>query len=95
MYCLRCGSETSNDKIFCEHCLEKMDEKPVKPGTPIKLPVRDTATAPKKVVRKKTVPVEEQIIRLKQAIKTWRAMFLATFLLMAIFAYLFISGMIG
>ncbi len=38
MYCLRCGKETAEDKVFCQNCLQSMEGYPVKSGTPIVLP---------------------------------------------------------
>lgn len=73
MYCLKCGKETEAEKIFCETCLESMEQYPVKPGTPIHLPKRDTTDVSKKVNRaKRTTTAEEQVIYLKKVI-IWMA----------------------
>lgn len=40
MSCMRCGKESAEDHVFCTECLEDMKRHPVKPGTPIQLPVR-------------------------------------------------------
>ena len=41
MSCMRCGKESTEDHVFCTECLEDMKRHPVKPGTPIQLPVRE------------------------------------------------------
>ena len=41
MSCMRCGKETKEDQAFCDECLEEMERYPIKPGTPIQLPLRD------------------------------------------------------
>ena len=41
MSCMRCGKETKEDQAFCDECLEEMEQYPIKPGTPIQLPLRE------------------------------------------------------
>lgn len=41
MNCIRCGREIEAEQVFCAECLEDMERHPVKPGTPIQLPVRE------------------------------------------------------
>ena len=41
MSCMRCGKVSAEDHVFCTECLEDMKRHPVKPGTPIQLPVRE------------------------------------------------------
>lgn len=40
MSCIRCGRDTEDNQVFCVECLADMERHPVKPGTPIQLPVR-------------------------------------------------------
>lgn len=40
MSCMRCGKETEESQVFCAECLADMERHPVKPGTPVQLPVR-------------------------------------------------------
>lgn len=89
MYCLRCGNETTNEQVFCEKCLSNMERYPVKPGTPIKIPHRNTVTAVKKQGRRKALTPEEQVIRLKVHLRTLLALFGTAIILMGIFAYLY------
>ena len=48
MNCLKCGRETQQSQVFCPACQEVMQNYPVKPGTVIHLPRRDTAVLEKK-----------------------------------------------
>ena len=48
MSCLRCGKNTEAPEVFCAECLAEMDQQPVKPGTPIQLPVRDVKPVTKR-----------------------------------------------
>ncbi len=48
MNCMRCGIEIEEPDVFCADCLADMERHPVKPGTPIQLPVRIPAPASKK-----------------------------------------------
>lgn len=89
MYCLRCGNETSDDHVFCDACLETMEQYPIKPGTPIKLPRKNAAPAVKKQSRKKAITPEEQVIRLKVVIRTLLALLGAAIVLLGIFAFLY------
>ena len=89
MYCLRCGNETSNEEVFCEKCLNIMEQYPVKPGTPIKIPHRSTTATVKKQARKKGLTPEEQNIRLKVHLRTLLALLGAAIVLMSIFAFLY------
>ena len=66
MQCIKCGRETQESYVFCEHCLAAMEKAPVKPGTPVVIPKR-----PQKVyapVIKKEKP-EEQIPKLQKIIR--------------------------
>ena len=48
MNCLKCGRETQQSQVFCDACLEVMQSYPVKPGTVIHLPNRETSAPEKK-----------------------------------------------
>ena len=58
---MRCGRKVEETQAFCAECLEKMEKQPVKPGTPVYIPVRSApaATKPARVTKEKTP--EEQI----------------------------------
>ena len=67
MNCLKCGAQTEESRVFCNHCLELMATRPVKQGTPLHFPTRETQAAPKSTHRKrKTLDFEERISRLRK-----------------------------
>lgn len=90
MYCLRCGVETDNEQVFCTKCLDNMERHPVKPGTPIKIPVRESNTVVKKNNRRKASTPEEQVIRLKVGIRTLWALLLTALVMVGILAFLYV-----
>ena len=69
MNCMKCGAECPEGQVFCDHCLSVMEQYPVKPGTHIHLPKRQTASDPaKKPSKKKRAPTPEEqigILRMK------------------------------
>ena len=70
MYCMKCGRKLKDNQVFCPECLAVMDAYPVKPGTPIQLPTHhDTPTAPAKSPKKRARKPEEQILRLRSAVR--------------------------
>ena len=83
MYCLRCGRDTEDHHVFCDLCQQNMEAYPVRPGTAIHLPRRNTAVAAvKKGRRKKTVTPEEQVTRLKRSLRRVRVLASVLFLLL-------------
>ena len=68
MYCLKCGKSTQGEQVFCDACLDTMDNYPVKSDVPIHLPNRTILPTTKKPThRKRTIPLEEQIQNLRHA----------------------------
>ena len=67
MLCLKCGRETIDEQIFCDGCLQTMARYPIKPGTAIHLPRRDSSKKP--APRKRVLSAEEQVQMLKQTVK--------------------------
>ena len=65
MYCLRCGSETQEEKVFCAACLENMEQYPVKPGTVVTLP-RQGEVQPKKAPAKRQKTPEDRLAETKR-----------------------------
>lgn len=70
MQCLKCGREIPVGDVFCGDCLTDMEHYPVKPGTPVQIPVRQETVAQKKQVsHRPAVPPEEQVKRLKRRLR--------------------------
>lgn len=69
MRCLKCGERIPSGQFFCAPCGEAMEEYPVKPGTPVKLPPRAPKPAPVKKGRAKKTPTPEvQVARQRRSI---------------------------
>ena len=70
MNCMKCGAEIPETQVFCDHCLEVMEDYPIKPGTHIHLPKRaNEEDAIKRPVKKKRTPTpEEQISALRMKV---------------------------
>lgn len=69
MNCLRCGKELESEHNFCDECVAEMEQHPVKPGTPIQLPNRDTRKIPKRTnFRLAESKWQDKIFRLKTTI---------------------------
>ena len=67
---MRCGVNTAEKEVFCSDCLASMEKYPVKPGTPVHIPMRGMAPDAKKVSKKKRdLPPDEQISRLRSMIR--------------------------
>ena len=70
MYCLKCGNETQDEKVFCPACLEAMEQYPVKPGTAIHLPRQeDSAPQRKSAHTKRPANPEDQVAYLKKTVR--------------------------
>lgn len=80
MYCLKCGRDTKSEQVFCEACVDGMAQYPVKSGTPVSLPKRETPQMPRRPVRRqRTLSVEEQLAgarRTNRKQKWWIAVLL-------------------
>jgi hypothetical protein len=87
MYCLKCGKGTQEEHVFCDSCLEVMDRYPIKPGTPVQLPHRDSSTAPKKTSRRRTYSQDELILQLRVTVRVLAVCLLATLLLLGYFIW--------
>ena len=78
MDCMKCGRTIEQGNVFCESCLETMDQYPVKPGTPIKLPKRTPAAPKKPVSRRRSLSNEELVTVQRRTIKRlWAALICA------------------
>lgn len=69
MYCMKCGTKLADDQVFCDSCLAEMERYPIKPGTAVHLPQRDTQeTVKKPASRKKTLSAEETAAKLRKTV---------------------------
>ena len=84
MACLKCGKDTKTSDVFCDNCLASMEAYPVKPGTPVQLPTRPTAAAPKKTPRRRALNSEERVALLKKVCTYLIASILVLVLLLSV-----------
>lgn len=89
MGCMKCGRDTIAEQVFCPDCLQEMEKYPVRPGTVVQLPNRSIQSAAKKTVKKRTVPLEDQVKILKKRV---RNLMLALILAIALAAALSIPA---
>ncbi len=94
MYCLRCGRDTNNDRVFCKECLDLMEEYPVKPGTAIQLPRRTTNVNQKRQNRRRALSPEEQVVRLKVTSRTLFALLCTVLVAFGVCLWLYFGGYI-
>ena len=85
MNCLKCGAPTEESQVFCNHCLELMASRPVKQGTPLHFPLRETQSTPKPTRRRrKSLDTEEKLSRLRKALLASAALSLVLLLTLCI-----------
>ena len=93
MLCLKCGKKTENEQVFCLHCLEVMEDYPVKPDVHIQLPIRSAAPAQKKQGRKRRIPnTDEQVVYLRGTVRQqWALMAVLALALLITIGTLFLT----
>ena len=73
--CLKCGREIEEGQVFCNDCLVQMAKYPVKPGTPVLLPSRESDAVSRKVhSRRRKAIAEEQVKALNKRIRILSAL---------------------
>ena len=80
MYCMKCGKEIGEDRVFCDDCLEVMSKYPVRPGTPIQLPPVAHTVEKKAAPKKRQPTTEEYLARFRKATR-WLSIALVSSLL--------------
>ncbi|MBE6946823.1 MAG: zinc ribbon domain-containing protein [Ruminococcaceae bacterium] len=82
MGCMKCGKKLVDSETFCPECLEKMKERPVKPGTVVTLPSRpDTPVAKKRTFRHRFIwDAEDQISYLRTKVRWLTFLLIVTIL---------------
>lgn len=86
MYCLKCGSDTKGDNVFCDLCLEDMNSCPVRPDATIHLPERPVQEIEKKPKKSRTPA--DQIRGLHRVIRFLLLILLIMSLLAAVLGFL-------
>ena len=95
MNCLKCGTEISDQQVFCEDCLAVMAQFPVKPGTRIQLPNRPAPEVQKKAApRRRILSPEERVVRMRKTIQ-WLSMSLAVAILALVLSIALLTNTLG
>ena len=70
MTCMKCGAQTGENQVFCDHCLSVMEEYPIRRNIHVHLPKRqEEEEASKRPAKKKRAPTpEEQISQLRMKV---------------------------
>ena len=93
MYCMKCGKEIGENRVFCEDCLTVMTQYPVRQGTPIHLP-SNTVSPEKKPTPKKRQPTpEERLLRFKTATRWLSIALVCSLLILGITISLLINAL--
>lgn len=80
MYCMKCGKEITENRVFCDNCLEVMSQYPVPHGTPIQLPSTNRSSEKKAAPKKRQPTTEEYLVRFRKATR-WLSVALVSSLL--------------
>ena len=93
MYCMKCGKEIAESRVFCDDCLEVMSQHPVRQGTPVLLPSVSSSEEKKPVPKKRQPTPEERLFRFRTATR-WLSIALAsTLVILSITIALLVSVM--
>ena len=82
MYCMKCGKETKDNQVFCNGCLSVMEQYPVRQDIRVQLPHRSPPAEKKTAAKRKVLSPEEQISRLRSAVKRLALALLCALLLL-------------
>ena len=71
MNCIKCGRELQGEQVFCYECQEQMENYPIKPGTPVQLPVRTPPAEAKSKPSptRKNLPPEVRLRRMRTTVR--------------------------
>ena len=83
MNCLKCGRELKEGQVFCDNCLESMEQEPIKINTPVLIPTQPKVTASH---RRQIVNPEEEVKRLEKINQNLILWLILTTVAMALFA---------
>ena len=87
MNCMKCGREVEEDQVFCQECLEQMENEPIRISTPVHIPRQPTkGTATHHAV----LHTDEEIKRLErsnQRLRLWVLLLAMAALLLGMAGY--------
>ncbi len=92
MYCIKCGRDTTDEHVFCDSCLDVMENYPVKSDAAINLPHRDSDQDFRRAPRKRITPPEEQVLHLRKSMRRMKALIATLFLLLCLAGALLVQA---
>lgn len=93
MKCIKCGKKTKGEQVFCDKCLQVMENYPVKPDVHIQLPNRASPSAQKKCGKKRRNPTEEeQLAYLRRAVRVMAAVIAGLAILLGVACGMLFGG---
>lgn len=69
MGCLKCGEATRESHVFCDACIEAMQQYPVAQDTAIQLPRREAVPTERKTIPLRESTPKQQVARLRAVVK--------------------------
>ena len=94
MNCMKCGTQISENQVFCDHCLSVMEKHPIRANAHVHLPKRDVVeeTGKKPAKKRRTPTMEEQVSSLRLKVMRLRLITaILVFLLLVASAFLFLK----
>ena len=90
MHCMKCGVEIPEQQVFCDHCLQIMEQHPIKADAHIHLPKRYSEMEPvkKPSKKKRALAPDEMISALRM-----RVLRLRMTVVVLVFLLLVVSGL--
>ena len=93
MYCMKCGKEIGENRVFCDDCLEVMSHYPVRQGTPVLLPSIATSPEKKPTPKKRQLTPEDHLARFRLATRWLSVALISTLLVLGITISLLVNEM--
>ena len=87
MNCMKCGREVEEDQVFCQECLEQMENEPIRISTPVHIPRQPTKGT---TTHHAVLHPEDEIRRLERAnerLRVWVILLAMASLLLAMAVY--------
>ena len=92
MICMKCGKKTTGEQCFCKHCLEVMEQYPVKSDVHIQLPNRPEVNVRKAPRKRRVLSYEEATVLWRKRARRLAAVVLVLTALLGIAVFLLVTG---
>lgn len=92
MTCLKCGKKVKEEQVFCDSCLQGMENYPVKPDIHVQLPNRADPSPAKQRKRRAPSP-EEQVEALRRSRRRWMVLTSLLLVLLVVIGALLVQSL--